>query len=91
MLDAFRRLHSDRTAVSKIDILIISDRQMEGYFAPGVILLNEETLKENSLPIRCLYLLARALVGLLHLEKGNKLLSLKEVLALNRTVFLQFE
>lgn len=89
--DAFRRLNPDRTAVSKIDILIVNDRYVEGYFAPGVILLSEETLLEKALPIRCLYLLVRALVGLVHLEKGSKLISLKEILALNQTVFLKFE
>lgn len=41
ILDVFRRLSSDKIKeyINKIDILIIADKEVEGYFAPGVILL----------------------------------------------------
>ncbi len=69
ILDVFRRLAAEniKDYVNKIDILIIADREVEGYFAPGVILLSEETLTAPVLEIRCLYLIVRALLGLLQL------------------------
>lgn len=47
ILDVFRRLASERIEgnINKIDILIIADREVEGYFAPGVLLLCEDSLK----------------------------------------------
>ena len=92
ILDVFRRLHSEhiKEHVNKIDILVIADREVEGYFAPGVLLLSEETLKEQVLGIRCFYLIVRALVGLLQLERGGKGVTLQEMLDLNHAVFDKF-
>lgn len=69
ILDVFRRLAADniKEHVNKIDILVIGDREIEGLFAPGVIILSEESLSATIVDIRCLYLLVRALLGLLQL------------------------
>jgi len=93
ILDLFKKLQSEniKSYINKIDLLIIADADVEGYFAPGVILLSEDSLKEQVVGIKCLYLLARALLGLLQLEKGKKLISLAEILALNEMVFNKFE
>ena len=42
ILDVFRRLSGDniKDYINKIDILIIADREIEGHFSPGVILLS---------------------------------------------------
>ena len=92
ILDVFRRLSGDniKEYINKIDILIIADREIEGHFSPGVILLSEESLTTNSLDIRCLYLIVRALMGLLQLEKGVNILSVKDFLELNQSVFNRF-
>jgi hypothetical protein len=52
--------------------------------------LSEQTLKDASIGIRCFYLIVRAIIGLIHLEKGSKVITLEEVLTLNHTVFERF-
>lgn len=48
-------------------MLIVADADIEGSFAPGVILLSEHSLDQPHLEIRCMYLVVRALLGLLNL------------------------
>ncbi len=69
IIDLFRRLHSEniKDHINKIDILIVADADIEGTFAPGVILLSEQSLDQSHLEIRCMYLVVRALLGLLNL------------------------
>lgn len=47
--------------------MIVADADIEGTFAPGVILLCEQSLDQSHLEIRCMYLVVRALLGLLNL------------------------
>lgn len=86
ILDVFRRLAGDniKEFVNKIDILVIDDREVEGHFAPGVIVLSQDSLTSGgNIDIRCLYLIVRTLLGLLQLEKGKNVVTLEEILALN--------
>jgi hypothetical protein len=78
ILDIFRRLTGEniKDYVNKIDILIIGDREVEGHFAPGVIMLSEDSLTSSAIDIRCLYLIVRALMGLLQLEKGKNVVTM---------------
>ena len=77
--------------VSKLDIITIADRENEGYFAAGTVLLSEVSLSENHLPMRCFYLLARALLGMITLSKGHSIVTLNDTLTLNKAVLDKFE
>jgi hypothetical protein len=76
--------------INKIDVLIISDRESEGHFAPGAIILSEKSLGD-SIDIKCLYLVVRALCGIVQLSKGENIVTLEQILALNEFVFAKFE
>lgn len=76
--------------INKIDIIIIADKHSEGYYAPGIILLSEETLATN-LSIKCFYLVVRALVAIVKLAQGENIVTLQEILSLNELVFNKFE
>lgn len=93
ILDIFRRLSYEniKDYLNKIDILLIGDREVEGHFAPGVIVLCEDSLKERQIEVRCLYLLARGLLGLLQLERGHNVVTVREILGLNTSTFHHFE
>lgn len=54
-------------------------------------MLSEATIGEGDVDIRCLYLIVRALMGMLQLEKGNNVVTLTEILQLNEMVFGKFE
>lgn len=92
ILDILRRLAAEQPQkyIHKIDIILISDSSSEGVFAPGVIMIPEASLAE-SLDIKCLYLVARSIVGLIQLGKGENIVTLEQILALNETVFSKFE
>jgi hypothetical protein len=61
--------------IHKIDIMIISDSASDGLFAPGVVMLSEESLAED-LSIKSLYLIVRSLMGLIQLGKGQNVVTL---------------
>ena len=42
-----------------------------------MIILNEETLNDTSVSMDCLYLIVRAIVGMVELSKGNNLITLQ--------------
>jgi len=54
-------------------------------------MLSEESMEGNSVGIRCLYLIVRALIGMLQLEKGYNVITLSQILSLNQMVFTKFE
>ncbi len=76
--------------INKIDIIIIADKHSDGYFAPGIILMSQETLTGN-LSIKCFYLIVRALVAIVKLAQSENIVTLREVLSLNELVFNKFE
>lgn len=83
ILDALKKLvgHS-QNPISKLDVLIVADHESEGHFAPGAIILSEKSLAE-SLSIRFLYLVTRAVAGVWQLSLGKNVITLEQVLALN--------
>lgn len=76
--------------VVKLEVFIINDKEIDGMFAPGVLILNEETVKELATDAKCFYLVARALLGMLRMANHQNTLSISEILALNQAVFNQF-
>ena len=74
----------------KIDVFIIADPEAEGTFAPGILLLHEDAVKELATDSRCYYLIARALCGMLRIANGQNVLTLADILELNYQVFLWF-
>jgi hypothetical protein len=90
-MDVFRRLSSEniKSYLNKIDVLLIDDDEAQGYFAPGIILLNVNTIT-NNIDIKCYYLIARAVMGLLMIEMGENVVELDCILKLNLAVFRKF-
>lgn len=70
-------------------MLIVADRESEGHFAPGAIMLSEKSLAET-LSMRFLYLVARAVTGVWQLSLGQNVVTLEQILALNELVFSKF-
>lgn len=60
---------------------------MDGVFAPGVLILNEDTVKEIMTDGNCFYLVARALLGMVKMATNQKMLTIDEILSLNQAVF----
>jgi len=91
LMDVFRRLSSEniKSYLNKIDVLLIDDDEAQGYFAPGIILLNVNTIT-NNIDIKCYYLIARAVMGLLMIEMGENVVELDCILKLNLAVFRKF-
>jgi hypothetical protein len=91
VLATIKKLVGDEASpIHKLDVLIISDRESEGYFAPGAFMLSEKSLSET-LSLRCLYLIVRAIVGVWQLGSGKNIVTLEQVLGLNELVFSKFE
>lgn len=49
---------------SKIDIFFVNDKQVDGYFRPGGILLSEEWLKAKEVSHKLLFIIARAVISM---------------------------
>lgn len=68
----------------------MADRESEGHFAPGIIMLSEKSMSET-LSMRFLYLVVRAVTGVWQLSLGQNVVTLEQMLALNELVFSKFE
>lgn len=50
--------------LTKIDVFFVADREIHGYYVPGAIILDEESLN-NGVHIKTFYLVARAIYGMI--------------------------
>lgn len=50
--------------LTKIDIFFVADGEIHGYFVPGAIILDEESLN-NGVHIKTFYLVAKAIYGMI--------------------------
>lgn len=50
--------------MTKVDIFFVADREIHGYFVPGAIVLDEESIA-NGVHIKTFYLVARAILGMI--------------------------
>ncbi len=66
---------AEEQLVSKIDIFFISDKYSHGYFTPGMVFLEENCLSAG-FSIKLCYLLTRAMVGSILLERGGSSMGL---------------
>lgn len=69
---------------------MIGDRESEGTFTMGALLLYDGSL-EDHWEMRYLYLIARALYGMVLLSKGHNIVTIQQILQLNQMVFKRFE
>lgn len=76
--------------LTKIDVLIMGDRDSEGSFSTGALMLSDRSLDDNSSSIRHLYLITRAIYGMVLLAKGQNLVKIEQILKLNEMVFRRF-
>lgn len=49
--------------VTKIDLFFVADKEIHGYYVPGALLLDEESMN-NGVHIKTFYLVARAILGM---------------------------
>ena len=78
ILDTYVALSGEgiKNKVVKLDVFIINDKEVDGSFAPGALILNEETVKELNTNYRCCYLIARGLLGMVRLASQKNVLNL---------------
>lgn len=68
---------------------MMGDKESEGTFTIGALLLYDKSLEENW-SINYLYLITRALYGMVLLAKGQNILTIQQVLTFNEMVFRRF-
>lgn len=79
-----------RQLLTKLDIIIIDDKDVEGYFSPGVMVLDENSLM-GMIDVRTYYLIARAMLGTVLIKtKEERFTTLSEILGLNKLVWERF-
>ena len=66
MIDICNRLSEYKVErhLTKIDVFFVADKEIHGYYVPGAILLDEESMV-NGVHIKTFYLVARAVLGML--------------------------
>ncbi len=50
--------------MTKIDVFFVADKEIHGYYVPGAILLDEESMAYG-VHIKTFYLIARAIFGMI--------------------------